>query len=45
MNSKDCDTNEGTVSIGITIPMRIDFEKSWEGKNKKPAQRPIKIEI
>ena len=44
-NNKDCDTYAGKKSIDIIVPIKIDLEKSGDGKKSKPEQIPIRIEI
>ena len=42
-NNKDCDTYAGKKSIDIIVPIKIDLEKSGDGKKSKPEQIPIRI--
>ncbi len=44
-NNKDCDIYAGKKSIDIIVPIKIDLEKSGDGKKSKPEQIPIRIEI
>ena len=43
-NSKDWETNTGKKSIGIIMPIRIDFEKSGLGNKRSPPIKPTKID-
>ena len=44
-NNKDCDMNGDKNSTGIIIPKSKLFEKSGEGKIKKPPINPTIIEM
>ena len=44
-NNNDCDMNGGKDSTGIIIPKSKLFDKSGEGKIKKPPIKPTIIEM
>ena len=44
-NNLDSEIYAGKKSIDIIVPIKIDLEKSGDGKKSKPEQIPIRIEI
>ena len=44
INNSDWVIYKGKYFIGITNPIRNDFEKSGAGKNSNPVKRPANIE-
>ena len=43
-NNNDWETKLGNISIGKSIPIKIDLEKSGLGNNSKPAIKPTIID-